>query len=178
MGIKGDYGFIVFDEEKKGENAKSLFFHSSNLIDLSMGDLSVGDSVSFSLIHNRRSGKSCAAGVRLVKRGSADKEKEADRPERLKMRLSMKKSESQNGETAVIRQPKGPEAQGVKGFGRQMSRKTGDSSSDPNESSSDENREKLEEMSLNESDNELENDFKEAEEVNGHDTETNGTEVN
>jgi cold shock CspA family protein len=176
--IKGDYGFIVFDEEKKGENAKSLFFHSSNLIDLSMGDLSVGDSVSFSLIHNRRSGKSCAAGVRLVKRGSADKEKEADRPERLKMRLSMKKSESQNGETAVIRQPKGPEAQGVKGFGRQMSRKTGDSSSDPNESSSDENREKLEAMSLNESDNELENDFKEAEEVNGHDTETNGTEIN
>ena len=94
------------------------------------------------------------------------------------MRLSMKKSESQNGETAVIRQPKGPEAQGVKGFGRQMSRKTGDSSSDPNESSSDENREKLEAMSLNESDNELENDFKEAEEVNGHNTETNGTEVN
>jgi hypothetical protein len=147
-----------------------------------MGDLSVGDSVSFSLIHNRRSGKSCAAGVRLVKRGSADKEKEADRPERLKMKLSMRKSESQNGipeGTAVIRQPKGPEAQGVKGFGRQMSRKTGDSSS--NESSSEENREKIDGMTLDdqESDADLENEFKgvKPEAVNGHEENQEEAEV-
>ena len=38
------------------------------------------------------------------------------------MKLSKRKSEMQNGTpegTAVLRQPKGPEAQGAKGFGRQ-----------------------------------------------------------
>ena len=49
--------------------------------------------------------------------------KKESRPERLKMRLSMRTSESNKEESSVIRQPKGPEAQGVKGFGRTMSRK-------------------------------------------------------
>ena len=56
--------------------------------------------------------------------GGAGKGSQADkdRPERLKMKLSKRKSEMQNGTpegTAVLRQPKGPEAQGAKGFGRQ-----------------------------------------------------------
>jgi hypothetical protein len=98
------------------------------------------------------------------------------------MKLSMRKSESQNGipeGTAVIRQPKGPEAQGVKGFGRQMSRKTGDSSS--NESSSEENREKIDAMTLDdqESDADLENEFKgvKPEAVNGHEEKQEEAEV-
>ena len=43
----------------------------------------------------------------------------------------MRRSDVQNGtpeQNAVIRQPKGPEAQGVKGFGRQMSRTKNESS--------------------------------------------------
>lgn len=119
--IKGDYGFIVFED---GNETKNLFFHSSNLVETQMSDLGAGDTVSFSLIHNKRSGKSCAAQVRLVKKSGDNKEsaKEAEknRPERLKMKLSKRKSEIQNGTlegTAVLRQPKGPEAQGAKGFG-------------------------------------------------------------
>ena len=48
--IKGDYGFIVNEE---GDDGKNLFFHSSNLVEIKMSDLSAGDSVSFSLIHNK-----------------------------------------------------------------------------------------------------------------------------
>ena len=33
----------------------------------------------------------------------------------MKMKLSKRKSEVNNGDTAVLRQPKGPEAQGAKG---------------------------------------------------------------
>lgn len=131
--IKGDYGFIVNED---GDDGKNLFFHSSNLIEVKMGDLTAGDTVSFSLIHNKRSGKSCAAGVRLVKKENSAGERK-DRPERLKMKLSMRKSMvNQNGKTpeatSVIRQPKGPEAQGVKGFGRTMSRSDPKSHSDSN----------------------------------------------
>jgi len=137
--IKGDYGFIVFED---GEDTKNLFFHSSNLIETQISELGAGDTVSFSLIHNKRSGKSCAAQVRLIKKAEADQQAanstngdkaeksekktqaDKDRPERLKMKLSKRKSEMQNGTpegTAVLRQPKGPEAQGAKGFGRQRS---------------------------------------------------------
>ena len=48
--IKGDYGFIVNED---GDDGKNLFFHSSNLIEVKMGDLTAGDTVSFSLIHNK-----------------------------------------------------------------------------------------------------------------------------
>jgi len=137
--IKGDYGFIVNEE---GDDGKNLFFHSSNLVEIKMNDLSAGDSVSFSLIHNKRSGKSCAAGVRLVKKEGAAADSK-DRPDRLKMKL-MRKSISNNVSsevTSVIRQPKGPEAQGVKGFGRTMSRsKSGGESGDMTASSSDEEK--------------------------------------
>jgi hypothetical protein len=54
--------------------------------------------------------------------GAKGSQADKDRPERLKMKLSKRKSEMQNGTpegTAVLRQPKGPEAQGAKGFGRQ-----------------------------------------------------------
>jgi len=134
--IKGDYGFIVNEE---GDDGKNLFFHSSNLVEIKMSDLSAGDSVSFSLIHNKRSGKSCAAGVRLVKKEGAAADSK-DRPDRLKMKL-MRKSISSNGKTSsevtsVIRQPKGPEAQGVKGFGRTMSRSKSGGESDPTTGSS------------------------------------------
>ena len=44
------------------------------------------------------------------------KEIESKRPERLKMRLSLRNSESNKEESLVIRQPKGPEAQGQKVF--------------------------------------------------------------
>merc|ERR1719333_1470435 len=111
-----------------------------------MSDLSAGDSVSFSLIHNKRSGKSCAAGVRLVKKEGAAADSK-DRPDRLKMKL-MRKSISQNGKTSsevtsVIRQPKGPEAQGVKGFGRTMSRSKSGGESENTSSSSDEDKKGL-----------------------------------
>ena len=92
----------------------------------------------------RRSGKSCAAGVRLVKKEGAAADSK-DRPDRLKMKL-MRKSISSNGKTSsevtsVIRQPKGPEAQGVKGFGRTMSRSKSGGESDPTTcSSSDEEK--------------------------------------
>ena len=92
----------------------------------------------------RRSGKSCAAGVRLVKKEGAAADSK-DRPDRLKMKL-MRKSISSNGKTSsevtsVIRQPKGPEAQGVKGFGRTMSRSKSGGESDPmTGSSSDEDK--------------------------------------
>jgi len=123
--IKGDYGFIIFED---GEETKNLFFHSSNLVETQMAELSAGDTVSFSLIHNKRSGKSCAAQVRLIKKNEAAEETakvaEKSRPERLKMKLSKRKSEVNNGDTAVLRQPKGPEAQGAKGFGRQRSSNT------------------------------------------------------
>ena len=56
----------------------------------------------------------------------------------------MRKSISNNVSsevTSVIRQPKGPEAQGVKGFGRTMSRsKSGGESGDITASSSDEEK--------------------------------------
>jgi len=134
--IKGDYGFIVNEE---GDDGKNLFFHSSNLVEIKMSDLNAGDSVSFSLIHNKRSGKSCAAGVRLIKKEGAAADTK-DRPDRLKMKL-MRKSISSNGKTnsevtSVIRQPKGPEAQGVKGFGRTMSRSKSGGESDPTTGSS------------------------------------------
>lgn len=132
--IKGEYGFIQFNDEN-GES-KNLFFHSTNLVNIQMSAISAGDTVQFSVIHNKRSGKSCAAGIRLIKKAdkgdngentkSPDEEssgKKESRPERLKMRLSMRTSESAKEESSVIRQPKGPEAQGVKGFGRTMSRK-------------------------------------------------------
>merc|ERR1712156_706602 len=53
----------------------------------------------------------------------------------------MRKSISSNGKTnsevtSVIRQPKGPEAQGVKGFGRTMSRSKSGGESDPTTGSS------------------------------------------
>ena len=78
----------------------------------------------FSVIHNKRSGKSCAAGIRLLKKAEKNvkeeteekKEIESKRPERLKMRLSLRNSESNKEESLVIRQPKGPEAQGQKVF--------------------------------------------------------------
>merc|ERR1712127_1143236 len=87
----------------------------------------VGDIVKFSVIHNKRSGNTCAAGIRLVKKApkgeidAAPKDSPA-RPERLKMKLS-RNSESKD-DTPVIRQPKGPESAGIRGFGRQMSRST------------------------------------------------------
>jgi len=147
--IKGEYGFIVFNEEP-GEN-KNLFFHSTNLVNIQMSALSAGDTVQFSVIHNKRSGKSCAAGIRLVKKaekqeGDADgkdedgarKDLTPARPERLKMRLSMRMSESgTKEESSVIRQPKGPEAVGVKGFGRTMSRKAGSDQEDAGETPED-----------------------------------------
>jgi len=157
--IKGDYGFIVNEE---GDDGKNLFFHSSNLVEIKMADLNAGDSVSFSLIHNKRSGKSCAAGVRLVKKEGAAVDSK-DRPDRLKMKL-LRKSISQNGKTSsevtsVIRQPKGPEAQGVKGFGRTMSRSKSGGESDQTTSSSDEEKKGL-----------TDDDFTPAEQTN-----TNGT---
>merc|ERR1712130_640997 len=125
--IKGEYGFIQFNDEN-GES-KNLFFHSTNLVNIQMSAISAGDTVQFSVIHNKRSGKSCAAGIRLIKKAeksengenakSPDEEssgKKESRPERLKMRLSMRTSESTKEESSVIRQPKGPEAQGVKGL--------------------------------------------------------------
>ena len=42
--IKGDYGFIIFED---GEETKNLFFHSSNLVETQMAELSAGDTVSF-----------------------------------------------------------------------------------------------------------------------------------
>lgn len=123
--IKGEYGFINYQE---GEgDSKNVFFHATNLIEVSIADLGVGDIVKFSVIHNKRSGNTCAAGIRLVKKAAkieidaAPKDSPA-RPERLKMKLS-RNSESKD-ETPVIRQPKGPESAGIKGFGRQMSRST------------------------------------------------------
>jgi len=143
--IKGDYGFIVNEE---GDDGKNLFFHSSNLVEIKMSDLTAGDTVSFSLIHNKRSGKSCAAGVRLVKKEGAAADSK-DRPDRLKMKL-MRKSISSNGKassevTSVIRQPKGPEAQGVKGFGRTMSRSKSGGESDPTTGSSSDEEKKVNE---------------------------------
>jgi len=123
--IKGEYGFINYQE---GEgDSKNVFFHATNLIDVSIADLGVGDIVKFSVIHNKRSGNTCAAGIRLVKKApkgeidAAPKDSPA-RPERLKMKLS-RNSESKD-DTPVIRQPKGPESAGIRGFGRQMSRST------------------------------------------------------
>ena len=62
------------------------------------------------MIHNKRSGNTCAAGIRLVKKApkiegdaaQAAKDSPA-RPERLKMKLS-RNSESKD-DTPVIRQP-------------------------------------------------------------------------
>ncbi|CAG5102255.1 Oidioi.mRNA.OKI2018_I69.chr1.g215.t1.cds [Oikopleura dioica] len=126
--IKGEYGFINYQE---GEgDSKNVFFHATNLIDVAIADLGVGDVVKFSVIHNKRSGNTCAAGIRLIKKAPkteitakepVSKDSPA-RPERLKMKLS-RNSESKE-DSPVIRQPKGPEAAGVKGFGRQMSRST------------------------------------------------------
>ena len=124
-----------------------------------MSELSAGDTVQFSFIHNKRSGKSCAAGIRLVKKaekpenGQEAGEEEAKepapaRPERLKMRLSMNRSESNKEESSVIRQPKGPEAVGVKGFGRTMSRRE---QSDEGEAS-DQSEPEGEEISVSEDD--------------------------
>jgi cold shock CspA family protein len=42
--IKGDYGFIVFED---GEETKNLFFHASNLIETQISELGAGDTVSF-----------------------------------------------------------------------------------------------------------------------------------
>ena len=61
--------------------------------------------------------------------------------------------------TSVIRQPKGPEAQGVKGFGRTMSRSKSGGESDQTTSSSDEEKKGL-----------TDDDFTPAEQTN-----TNGT---
>ena len=89
--------------------SKNVFFHATNLIDVSIADLAVGDIVKFSVIHNKRSGNTCAAGIRLVKKApkveidAAPKDSPA-RPERLKMKLS-RNSESKD-DTPVIRQPK------------------------------------------------------------------------
>jgi len=171
--IKGDYGFIVNEE---GDDGKNLFFHSSNLVEIKMNELNAGDSVSFSLIHNKRSGKSCAAGVRLVKKEGAAADSK-DRPDRLKMKL-MRKSISQNGKTSsevtsVIRQPKGPEAQGVKGFGRTMSRSKSGGESENTSSSSDEDKKGLIEDDFTPAENN--NESSSTGEIDKQETVENGT---
>ena len=111
----------------------------------------------------KRSGKSCAAGIRLVKKaeklengqenGEEEKKKEPApaRPERLKMRLSMKSESGTKEESSVIRQPKGPESVGVKGFGKSMSRKELiDQSED--EETSDQSEHESESLSVSEGD--------------------------
>ena len=60
----------------------------------------------FSVVHNRRTGKSCAANIKLVSKAEKiDEEENAEssRPDRLKMQLNKQTSV----ETAVLRQPKG-----------------------------------------------------------------------
>ena len=79
---------------------------------MAIADLGVGDVVKFSVIHNKRSGNTCAAGIRLIKKAPktevtakepVSKDSPA-RPERLKMKLS-RNSESKE-DSPVIRQPK------------------------------------------------------------------------
>lgn len=103
------------------------------------------------------------------------KEPAPARPERLKMRLSNRLSE--NGtkeETTVIRQPKGPEAVGVKGFGRAMSRPAGadgageSSDTDPDQPVNGDDHDQEPQVEDNDQDQDdqvdIENDFEPAEE--------------
>lgn len=59
MSLHGGYGFI---KPEAGENG--LFFHASDLLEIKMESLKVGDSVSFILGTNERG--PCAKTVRII----------------------------------------------------------------------------------------------------------------
>merc|ERR1712176_852952 len=80
---KGDYGFIAFKVEGRTpsecqgrtrgesisqENTGNLFFHSTELVDTDMNEITIGDLVEFDVVHIKRTNKYCAAKIRVVEK--------------------------------------------------------------------------------------------------------------
>ncbi|XP_037094593.1 cold shock domain-containing protein E1-like [Pollicipes pollicipes] len=115
--FKNQYGFLSYEHEE----GKKLFFHISEVKD--GVTLREGDEVEFGVVTSHRTRKSSACQVVRISSASDEKKKnsftsQSERPDRVIQRIRTMALNDQRRprQVQIVRQPRGPEADGGRGF--------------------------------------------------------------